>query len=270
MAHHLERALAFHSMHVPGAPLILPNAWDPASARIVLESGARAVATTSAGVAWSRGYGDGNQLPRDAALDALRKIASAVAVPLTADIERGYGETPRDVASTIAECLEIGVSGVNIEDSLRPIEEQEHRIAAARDAAESVGVPLFINARVDTHLLGDIGGDDWLDETVARASSYARAGASGIFVLGALRGDALQALVNATTLPINVAFGPGTASIGELARAGASRVSAGSSIAEAAYSVAQHWAAAMFNAPDAAVSSPPTLGWAALNRLVRG
>lgn len=265
----LERTLAFHSMHVPGSPLILPNAWDVASARVVLAAGARAIATTSAGVAWSFGQRDGNNLTRTSALDAMRRIASSVTVPITVDIERGYGETPSDVAMTIIESIDAGVSGVNIEDSLGSIDEQERRITAARGAADDAGIPLFINARIDTHLRGDIGSDGWVDETVARASSYARAGASGIFVLGALRAETITRLVNATTLPLNVAFGPGTLSISELARAGASRVSAGSSIAEAAYSVAQHWATAMFDTPDAVVSSPPALGWGALNGLVR-
>ena len=268
MTSHREQTLAFHAMHAPGAPLVLPNAWDALSARIVAASGARAIATTSAGVAWSLGHRDGNELTRERALDAVRSIASSVSVPLTADIERGYGETPRDVAVTISQVVDAGVSGVNIEDSLGPIEEHTERIAAARTAAEDAGVPLFINARIDTHRLGDIGSDVWMEETVARAAAYARAGASGIFVLGALRADTITALVNATTLPLNVAFGPGTLSVSELATAGASRISAGSSIAEAAYSVAQQWASAMFETPDAALSSPPALGWAALNGLV--
>ncbi|MBF4564213.1 isocitrate lyase/phosphoenolpyruvate mutase family protein [Plantibacter sp. VKM Ac-2876] len=264
----LERALALQAMHVPGDPLILPNAWDVASARTVLASGARAIATTSAGVAWSLGHRDGNELTRDVALDTVRRIASSVPVPLTADIEGGYGETPDEVAGTIASCIDAGASGVNLEDSLRPIAEQERRIAAARSAADDAGIPLFINARIDTHRLGDIGGDRWFEETVTRAAAYARAGASGIFVLGALRADTIERLADAT-LPLNVAFGPGTLTISELARAGASRISAGSSIAEAAYSLAQQWATAMLETPDAAPPSPPTLGWAALNQLIR-
>jgi len=263
-----EQTLAFHAMHAPGAPLVLPNAWDAMSARIVAASGARAIATTSAGVAWSLGCRDGNELTREHALDAVRAIAASVSLPLTADVERGYGDTPSDVAVTIASCVDAGVSGVNLEDSLRPIDEHAERIAAARAAADDAGMPLFINARIDTHRLGDIGSAAWMEETVARAAAYARAGASGIFVLGALRADAITTLVNATTLPLNVAFGPGTLPISELTKAGASRISAGSSIAEAAYSVAQPWATAMFETPDAVAPSPPNLGWAALNGVV--
>ncbi|CAH0227203.1 2-methylisocitrate lyase [Microbacterium oxydans] len=266
----VESARALHELHVSGDPLILPNVWDLASARVVLAAGARAIATTSAGVAWSLGSRDGNELTRDRAVDVVRRVVSSVTVPVTADIERGYGETPHDVATTIASCLDAGVAGVNIEDSLRPVEDQEQRIIAARTAAENAGIPLFINARIDTHLLADVGSTRWTEETVERAEAYARAGASGFFVLGALRADTIATLARATPLPLNVAFGPGTLSISELALAGASRISAGSSIAEAAYSVAQQWASAMFETPDAVVSSPPILGWAALNSLVHG
>lgn len=269
MSTHLERTRTFTAMHVPGAPVVLPNVWDVASARIVLSAGARAIATTSAGVAWSRGHPDGNDLTRDGALDAVRPIAAAVDVPFTADIERGYGETPGDVASTVSAFLELGVSGVNIEDSLRPVAEQEDRIRAARQAADDAGIPLFVNARIDTHLLGAPGSDAWAEETLTRATAYARAGASGVFVLGAQSAATISMLVDAIELPLNVAFGPGTLSVGDLARAGASRVSAGSAIAEAAYSVAGDWAAQMFGAPGAVVSVPPTLGWAAINEVVR-
>lgn len=269
MTDHLQRALALHSMHVQGDPLILPNAWDVASARAVLAAGAQAVATTSAGVAWSLGRRDGNELSRETALDAVRRIAAAVPAPVTADIEGGYGDTSAEVARTVAACIEAGVSGVNLEDSLRPVGEQEQRIAAARRAADDAGIPLFINARTDTHRLGDLGGDDWFDETVTRAATYARAGASGIFVLGALSADTIERLADATTLPVNVAFGPGTLSISELAKAGASRISAGSSIAEAAYSLAHQWAASMLDSPDATPAQPPALGWAAMNGLIR-
>ncbi|MDN4641766.1 isocitrate lyase/phosphoenolpyruvate mutase family protein [Agreia sp. PsM10] len=269
MSTKLERARAFHAMHAQATPLVLPNAWDVASARVVLACGARAIATTSAGVAWSSGHRDGNELTRDAALDAARRIAASVTVPISADIEGGYGETSSDLADTVSSFIDAGISGVNIEDSLRPIGEQQRRIASARTAADDAGIPLFINARIDTHRLGSIGTDDWFEETVTRATSYARSGASGIFVLGALSADTITRLADATSLPLNVAFGPGTLSISELSRAGARRISAGSSIAEAAYSVAQHWASAMLETPDTVVSSPPALGWAALNGLVR-
>lgn len=268
MTAQIDRARAFASLHVAGEPLLLPNAWDVASARIVAAAGARAVATTSAGMAWSAGHPDGGRLAREEAIDLLARITHAVEQPVSADIERGYGDSPDAVALTIAACLDAGVVGVNLEDSLRPVEVQQLRISAARATAEDAGVPLFINARIDTHALGSIGGSGWFDETLARARAYADAGASGIFVLGALGADTIRALADEATLPVNVAFGPGTLSVRELAAAGASRISAGSSIAEAAYSLVAAQSASML-APEAGEApAAPTLGWAALNGLV--
>jgi 2-methylisocitrate lyase-like PEP mutase family enzyme len=266
----LDRASSFAALHIAGDPVILPNVWDAASARIVAASGARAIATTSAGVAWSLGYPDGNQMTRDVAIDALERIVRSVSLPVTADIEQGYGQLPQDVGRTVAACIDVGVVGINIEDSLRPVAEQQHRIASARAAAERAGVPIFINARIDTHRLGDIGSGAWLVETITRALAYREAGASGILALGALRAENIHDLVSATTVPVNVAYGPGTLSIADLADAGASRISAGSSIAEAAYSVVEQGAARMLASSgtgDTAELAAPVLGWAALNRL---
>lgn len=261
----LARALT--SLHVSGSPLVLPNAWDVASARVVAAAGARAVATTSAGVAWSHGSADGNRLPRADAVDAIAAIVRAVDVPVTADVENGFGDSPDDVARTVSAVVDAGAVGVNIEDSMRPVAEQVARLSAARSAADDTGVPLFLNARIDTHRLGGLGSLAWLDETVDRALAYVEAGASGIFVLGALHADAVRALVAASPVPVNVAYGPGTLTVGELAEAGAHRVSAGSSIAEAAYSLVGEMAATMLGDTSAAPTPAPTLGWSALNAL---
>jgi len=268
MTSQTDRARTFAAMHVSGDPLVLPNVWDGGSARVVAAEGARALATTSAGVAWSLGFADGNRMTRDDAVEALARIARVTRLPLTADIERGYGETPDDVAQTVEAVLATGAVGINLEDSLRPVAEHARRLTAARDAADRAGVALFINARVDTHTLADLGGSAWLDETVERARAYAEAGASGIFVLGALPADAIAALVAATALPVNVAFGPGTLSLAELARSGAARISAGSAVAEDAYGVAARWAQRMTDVADATPIAPPPLGWGGLNALM--
>ncbi len=156
-----DRALAFRALHVPGRPLVLPNAWDAASARIVEDTGAAAVATTSAGVAWALGVPDGDLLGRERAVAAVARIAGSVAVPVSADIESGFAEDPAGVADTVRAVLAAGAVGVNIEDALyggegvlRPVAEQAERIAAAREAADAEGVPLFVNARIDTFLRG--------------------------------------------------------------------------------------------------------------------
>ncbi|MFE4517566.1 isocitrate lyase/phosphoenolpyruvate mutase family protein [Kitasatospora sp. NPDC056783] len=235
MATLLDVAQRFRSLHVPGTPLVLPNVWDGTSARVVADAGAAAIATTSAGVAWSLGRGDGDHLTRDQALGVIARITAAVDVPVTADIERGYATDPDGVAETVRGVLAAGAVGINLEDTLRPVAEQAERIAAAREAADETGVPLFINARIDTHRLPPGDRTTWLDETLTRAHAYAEAGADGVFVLGTPDAETVRTLVGSQPLPVNVLAGPGTLSVSELAEAGAARVSAGSSIAEAAY-----------------------------------
>lgn len=235
MATLIDKAQVFRSLHVPGTPVVLPNAWDVASARVVADAGALAVATTSAGVAWSLGRGDGDHLTRDQALGAIARITAAVEAPVTADIERGYASDPAGVAETVRGVLAAGAVGINLEDTLRPVAEQAERLTAARRAADDAGVPLFINARIDTHRLPPGDRTAWLDETLARARAYAAAGADGIFVLGTPDAETVRTLVSSQPLPVNVLAGPGSLPVSELAEAGAARISAGSSIAEAAY-----------------------------------
>ncbi|MFE6488815.1 isocitrate lyase/phosphoenolpyruvate mutase family protein [Streptomyces sp. NPDC057757] len=237
-----ETADAFRALHVPGRPLVLPNVWDTASARIVEEAGAVAVATTSAGVAWELGSADGDMLGRARALGAVERIAAVVHVPVSADVESGYAEDAAGVADTIRAVLAAGAVGVNIEDALhgdgggeplRPIAEQAERIAAARAAADEAGVPLFVNARVDTFLRG-VGKTE---ETLERAGAFLAAGADGVFVPGVVDPATVRALAEGIEGPLNVMVGPGAPSVAELAALGVARISAGSGIAQAAHAV---------------------------------
>lgn len=235
-----DRALAFRALHVPGRPLVLPNAWDAASARIVEDTGAAAVATTSAGVAWALGVPDGDLLGRERAVAAVARIAGSVAVPVSADIESGFAEDPAGVADTVRAVLAAGAVGVNIEDALyggegvlRPVAEQAERIAAAREAADAEGVPLFVNARIDTFLRGAGG----VDATLERAAAFRAAGADGIFVPGTVEPGTVKELADGIEAPLNVLVGPGAPPVAELAALGVARVSAGSSVALAAYAV---------------------------------
>ncbi|MFE2881223.1 isocitrate lyase/phosphoenolpyruvate mutase family protein [Streptomyces sp. NPDC059272] len=235
-----DRALAFRALHVPGRPLVLPNAWDAASARIVEDTGAAAVATTSAGVAWALGVPDGDLLGRERAVAVVARIAGSVAVPVSADIESGFAADPAGVADTVRAVLAAGAVGVNIEDALyggegvlRPVAEQAERIAAAREAADAEGVPLFVNARIDTFLRGAGG----VDATLERAAAFRAAGADGIFVPGAVEPGTVKELADGIDAPLNVLVGPGAPPVAELAALGVARVSAGSSVALAAYAV---------------------------------
>jgi 2-methylisocitrate lyase-like PEP mutase family enzyme len=237
------QARALHALHRQ-RPLVLPNAWDPGSAVAIESAGAKAIATTSAGLSWAAGVADAGGLSRAAALDALRRIVAAVSVPVTADIESGYGSTPEEVGATIAEVLAAGAVGVNIEDSpgdegaplLEP-EAQAKRLASARETARVAGIELCINARTDTYLAGVGTEDERLADTMARAKQYAAAGADVLFVPGVVDPETIRTLVSGP-LPINVMVYPGAPTVAELAALGVARISVGPAITNAAYGLA--------------------------------
>ncbi|WP_250285155.1 isocitrate lyase/PEP mutase family protein [Frankia sp. CiP1_Cm_nod2] len=239
------RAELLRSLHDSGV-LVLPNAWDAGSAALIAQAGAKAVATTSAGVAWSVGRPDGQHLTRAEAVEQVRRIAAVVDVPVTADVEGGYGPAPEDVAATVEAVVAAGAAGVNIEDSQAPggplfdVAAQAERLRAARSAAARAGLPeLLVNARTDVFLfgIGEPGGR--LADVLARAAAYAEAGADSLFVPGLLDLDVVATLVTASPLPVNVMAGPGAPSIAEFEAVGVRRVSVGTAISQAAYSVAQ-------------------------------
>lgn len=167
-----EKARAFHALHDDGV-LVLPNAWDVASAVLVRDAGARAVATTSAGVSWSQGTPDGEHLALERLVDLIARITALVDEPVTVDIETGYGDTVSEVAATARAVISAGAVGVNLEDAsgagLRDPREQAERLIAVRGTADDAGVPLFINARTDTYLLQVGEPADRLAETIRRA-----------------------------------------------------------------------------------------------------
>ncbi|WP_344338865.1 isocitrate lyase/phosphoenolpyruvate mutase family protein, partial [Kitasatospora putterlickiae] len=213
--------------------LVLPNAWDAGSAAVIALAGATAIATTSGGVSWSLGRGDGQRLDRASAVEAARRVAAAVDLPVTVDAEGGYGPAPADVAGTVRALVGAGAAGVNLEDSMAvggplfAVDEQAARLRAARTAAEAAGLPeLLVNARTDVFLFG-LGG---LDDALVRAEAYAAAGADGLFVPGLLDLDALAALCARSPLPVNAMAVAGGPSVAELAAAGVRRTSAGTAV----------------------------------------
>jgi methylisocitrate lyase len=230
-----EAARAFHALHVPGAPLVLFNAWDAGSARAVAGAGAKAVATGSWSVAAANGFDDGERLPLPLAMDNLRRIVAAVALPVTVDLESGYGAAPDAVAATVAAALEAGAVGCNLEDSfpadgrLRPAADQVARLAAARRAAEAAGVPLFLNARTDVFFKKPAAEHDgaMVEAALQRARAYADAGASGLFVPGLVDERLVARLVEASPLPVNIMAMPGVPARARLAELGVARISHG-------------------------------------------
>lgn len=223
---------------------VLPNAWDAGSAVLTEKAGASVIATSSAGVSWSLGFSDGEHLSREQNIGAITRIVEAVQVPVTADIEGGYGPSPIDVAETIHDVIRAGAVGVNLEDSnsatgaLFTIPEHAARLIAARAAAQIAGLPEFvINARTDVFLF-EIGKPEGrLDDVLRRAAAYAEAGADFLFVPGLADLDTIARLVAASPLPVNIMVGSGSPTIEELETVGVRRVSLGASVAWAAYSL---------------------------------
>ncbi|MCH9646632.1 MAG: isocitrate lyase/phosphoenolpyruvate mutase family protein [Deltaproteobacteria bacterium] len=234
-------AATFRQLHHQ-PPLVLPNAWDPASARVIESGGASAVATTSAGLSWSHNRRDGHGLSRLQAVAALRAIVQAVEVPVTADIEGGYGAGTRDdVAETVGMVLEAGAVGINLEDApgkdgepLLAPKEQGERIRGAREAAENKGLDLFLNARIDVYLAAVGKPEGRLRAVLERAETYLEAGADGIFVPGVSDAATVAALVAGIDAPLNVMAGFGALSVRQLGDLGVARVSLGPAVALAA------------------------------------
>ncbi|MDQ3692528.1 MAG: isocitrate lyase/phosphoenolpyruvate mutase family protein [Chloroflexota bacterium] len=231
----IKRAAAFQELNRAGG-LLLPNAWDAASARVFETTGFPAIGTTSSGIANARGLGDAELIGRDGSVREIASITAAVSVPVTADIESGYGPSPADVATTVAAVLDAGAVGVNLEDNthgtgeqpLFRIDEQTARIAAARATAADRGVPLVINARTDTFILqlGDTV-DERLAMTGERGRAYLEAGADLVFIPLVVDLDLVRRLATAIGGPISLMAMPGAPAASELFAAGASRVSLG-------------------------------------------
>lgn len=241
-----EQASALRKLHEGPKLLVLPNAWDVASARLFEAAGAQAIATSSAGIATALGYADGQRIPRAEMLDMVRRIARAVALPVTADLEAGYGDTPEAAAETARGALEAGAVGMNIEDSkssaegeLLPMELQISRLRAARAAATSIGVGLVINGRTDAFAVRGLAPGARADEAIRRANSYLAAGADCAFVPFVTDAQVIGRLAREIRGPLNVLGVPGSPPIAELERLGVRRVSVGSGPARAAYAAAR-------------------------------
>lgn len=238
----------FRKLHAVGGLLILPNAWDAASARLVEECGAAAIATTSSGVAWSHGYPDGNALPPAVVAAAVAEIARVIRVPLTADIEAGYSDDPRAVAEVVSAVIGAGAVGINIEDGAGSPDLLCAKIEAAKAAAARADVDLFVNARVDVFLRGLAPADRAVEATIERCRRYQGAGADGIFVPGLSEPSAMRAVVRGVDpLPLNVMALPGLPAAAELRALGVRRLSAGAAVASAALGLTRRLATAFLS-----------------------
>ncbi|HSE73590.1 MAG TPA: isocitrate lyase/phosphoenolpyruvate mutase family protein [Dongiaceae bacterium] len=230
-----ETAAIFHRLHEGPDPLLLPNAWDAGSARLMESLGAKAVATTSAGVAWTHGYPDGDALPVRLLVSTVATIARAIRVPLTVDVEGGYSDDPAAVEETVAKVVEAGAAGINIEDGSNAPDLLCLKIERAKRAGQHFGIDLFVNARTDVYLRGLAPEDKRVTETLSRAQLYRDAGASGIFVPGLRDPGEIRPVAAGAGLPLNVMAWPGLPAADELSRLGVRRLSAGSGISQAVW-----------------------------------
>ena len=266
-----EKAERLRRLHAGPRALVLANAWDAASARLIAAVGFPAIATSSAGVAYALGYADGQRIPRAEMLDMIRRVAATVDVPVTADVEGGYGATPAAAAETARGVIAAGAVGMNLEDAgdgdrLLAAELHADRVRAARQAATAAGIPLVINARTDVFETPG-SNEKRLAEAVRRANLYLAAGADCVFVPFTSDRDTIARLVQEIRGPINVLATKASPPIAELERLGVRRVSVGSGLARAAYSVAQRGARELFERGTYGAIAEATLSHADLQRL---
>jgi 2-methylisocitrate lyase-like PEP mutase family enzyme len=235
-----EKANTFRALHVPGTPLLMPNAWDEGSARLFASIGCAAIATTSGGFAITRGRLDG-AMSRDEVLAHCGLLTQAVDIPVSADLEDGFAAEPEGVAATITDAIAQGLAGGSVEDFTRnrddPIYELDHaadRVRAAAEAAHGGPVPFVLTARAENYLHGRVD----LDDTIARLQAYQEAGADVLFAPRVVDPDELRSLLAAVDRPVNVLLTPGAPPIGALAELGVARISVGGAITAAAYGIA--------------------------------
>ncbi len=234
------KAATFRSMHTGPRILLLPNVWDVISARIIEEAGFGAIATTSAGIAFTLGYPDGQKISRAEMLQVVARISGAVKVPVTADAEAGYGNRPEHAAQTAREVIEAGAVGMNLEDGTddlnRPLVDlalQLEKIRAVQEAARQAGVPIVLNARTDAYLLQVGTPAARFDLALQRLSAFRDAGADCLFLPGVRDAETIARMVADLKFPLNILAGPGSLSVPELEKLGVARVSLGSSLMRA-------------------------------------
>lgn len=270
-----RKAEQLRKLHAGPRILILANAWDVISARVVEDAGFPAVATTSAGVAAVLGYPDGQRVPQREMLEFVARIARAVSVPVTADMESGYGISPADVAEMARALVDAGAVGLNLEDvtgddegSQVEIGLQTEKIAAVREASAAAGVRLVINARTDVYLM-PIGPEETrFERTVERLRTYRKAGADCVFAPGIRDRETIEKLVRAIDAPLNILLQPGGPSVAELEKLGVARASIGSGTMRAALGTARKFAKALSEYRDHAEFMKDAVPYDEVNRLL--
>ena len=270
-----KKAETLRKLHAGPRILVLANAWDVASAKIVEDLGLPAVATTSAGVANSLGYSDGQRISRDEMFDVVGRIARAVNVPVTADAEAGYGLTPKEMAETARALVNTGAVGLNFEDVTGDDESthveinlQVEKIRALQEASASMGVKLVVNARTDVYLMPIGPAETRFERTVERLRAYRKAGADCLFVPGLRDKDTIAKIVKAAEAPVNILLQPGGPTLAELQKMGVARASIGSGLMRAALGTTRNVAKALMELQDHTPLMEGAVTYAELNAML--
>jgi 2-methylisocitrate lyase-like PEP mutase family enzyme len=271
-----ELARQFLELHRGPKILVLPNAWDVASARIFEDAGFPAIGTTSAGVANSFGYSDGQKIPREEMLAAVRRMAEAVEVPVTADVEAGFGSTPEEVAGTAQAVIAAGAVGMNLEDGiegkhdfLADVNLQKEIIQAVLEVTEGAGIPFVLNARTDIFLYGIGPAETRLKRAIDRLNTYRAAGAQSLFAPGVKDAETIAQLARGVAGPLNILATVGTPPVQELQRLGVARVSIGSGPMRAALGFLGRMARQLREEGVFTMMTEGALPYADANRLVQ-
>ncbi|MCY1019085.1 isocitrate lyase/PEP mutase family protein [Pyxidicoccus sp. MSG2] len=260
-------AQVFRQLHTEGL-LLLTNAWDAGSARLMESLGSKAVATTSAGVAWAHGYADGDHLPVRLLAATVAEMTRVIRVPLTVDMEGGYSNDPAAVGETVAAVMEAGAVGINIEDGSEAPDLLCAKLEQVKRASARLGVDLFVNVRTDVFLRGLAPKERRVEEALKRAERYRAAGADGLFVPGVSDAADIRAIASAAKLPLNVMAVPGLPSPAELASLGVRRLSAGAGIAQAVFGRAAALATAFLKDGATASLAEGAMPYPQLNALM--
>jgi 2-methylisocitrate lyase-like PEP mutase family enzyme len=271
-----ELARQFLELHHGPKILVLPNAWEVSSARIFEDAGFPAIGTTSAGIAFSLGYPDGQKIPREEMIAVVRRIVEAVEVPVTADVEAGFGTTPEEVADTAREVIAAGAVGMNLEDGVegRPdfltdLNLQKEIIQAVLEVAAGAGVPFVLNARTDIFLYGIGPADTRLARTIERLNAYRAAGAPSLFAPGVKDKETIAQLARGVAGPLNILATVGTPPVAKLRQLGVARVSVGSGPMRATLGFLERMARQFREEGTFSLMTDGALPYADANRLVQ-
>jgi 2-methylisocitrate lyase-like PEP mutase family enzyme len=262
-----DRASLFQELHHADQLLILPNCWDALSAVVLKEARAKAIATTSAGLAWAHGYPDGEKLPIDSLMYAIREITRVIDLPVTVDLESGFTDNLVQLAEIIEGVIDAGAVGINLEDGNKSPELLVRKIGVVKEVSDRKGIPLFLNARTDVALRSLVPEAELMNEIIRRGALYREA--DGFFVPGLVQLDKIRTIAESVERPLNVLATRGVAAISEIEKTGAKRLSVGARFSEAVFGRLKDLATKLLRDHSTETLFAESLPHAEINKLLR-